>query len=289
MTMENDREYVACPLCAASEGAFWAEEAGWTAIQCSDCGTVYLNPRPKLDSISESSKSGMHRVVDGVQKRTGRFQTAKIRDFKQRLGEALPADEAEGLKSWLDVGCGFGELLLAVRSMLPDCTLTCGVEPNERKRAVACGNGLDVHGSMQGITGSGFDAISMINVFSHLPDPRAEFDRIAGILNPGGLFLVATGNGPDIPVDLVPRPLGFPDHLVFFEIRHMERLLEECGFTVIGSNKYQSFFHVNETLRVLKNIVKSMLGQPKTQKNVGPYFDYLVVARKNGPANHQAQ
>ena len=68
--------------------------------------------------------------------------------------------------------------------------------------------------------------VSLINVFSHLPDVHGFFAEIATLVRPGGELLVVTGNGADIERADYPQALSLPDHVVFGGEAHIVGVLE---------------------------------------------------------------
>jgi 2-polyprenyl-3-methyl-5-hydroxy-6-metoxy-1,4-benzoquinol methylase len=223
----------------------------------------------------------MHGRSDGLLDTTGRFSRSKSRDFRNNLPAIFTPDElqAKGIR-WLDVGCGFGELLLALRHVLPSDAVIEGIEPSERKCAVAQKFGLNVRpGTLSDVEPGRYNVISMINVVSHLPDPRSSFESLARLLGVGGRLILLTGNGADVPRSEYPGSLYLPDHLLFLGKSTLTRLLESTGFRVEASAAYRSFFQESELTRQVKNIARAMLGKPAVVKRVGDFRDMFVKAR----------
>ena len=282
-----DREHTVCPFCSADKPEFWAEENGWTAVRCSDCGVVYLCPRPPLESIDLSAQTGLHRAeeADGTQSVdidvTGSFSEMKLRSFGIRMKELFEPEELarENIR-WLDIGCGFGELPLALKEIMLPSTIIEGVEPNSEKRKEALRKGLEV-GEQLAERLVPYDVISLMNVISHLPDPKSFFASLVAKLKPEGSIVVLTGNGPDYSAEeLQIADLGFPDHLIFVEPRHLDSMFAELGMTSVITKEYHSFFIENDKGRILKNMVKTLLGRPtRPAPGDSPYRDFVVRAR----------
>jgi SAM-dependent methyltransferase len=94
----------------------------------------------------------------------------------------------------LDVGCGVGDLAVALRRHGWSVT---GLEPS----AVACeharGRGLEVHcGTLDDAPWdvATFDAIVFNHALEHIPQPEDALRRAAGLLRPGGMLAVAVPN-----------------------------------------------------------------------------------------------
>lgn len=277
-------ETITCPICEASGFRPWAEENGWSAVRCLKCECVYVNPRPSASEISEAARTGLHSTEDGRINTTGRFWSGKARNFKNRL--ALLSQEPRELgpsPRWMDIGCGFGELLIAVRELLPSARIE-GLEPSEPKRRFAIRKGLSVsERPLASLPSHAYDVVSLMNVFSHLPDPKSFLREMTRILKPGGCLIILTGNGADVERCNYPGPLYLPDHLVFAGQNILSSLLARQGFTVVSRLSFQSFFTEDGITRALKNAARMVLGRPVVSANNGPFRDLLFKARlQNG-------
>ncbi len=226
-------EKTECFVCRGDDGSLWAEENGYRALKCLGCGLVYVNPRPRLESISVAHQTGQHRTdAEDLQVKT-RFSLNKVKDSKALLLRMFPAAFWTRCNAWLDVGAGNGELLCAVRELLGPSARTEGIEPNRGKRRCAAEHGVELVDGVPSELSGGFDAVSMINVFSHLPHPPSFLGKVREQLRPRGSLLLVTGNGGDL-VDRrhYPGPLDLPDHLSFIGGQGLIRLMSELGFEV---------------------------------------------------------
>jgi SAM-dependent methyltransferase len=240
-------EQIACPLCGASEAWPWGAENGWKAGKCCNCGLVYLSPRPSRAEISAANELGQHRtsagVLDVVHGREARKveHYGKVFDrlFADRMASPAPV-------RWLDVGAGFGEVVEALQRRLPRGSVLEGIEPMHAKVAEARRRGLPITAKLLAELPHRYHVISLINVFSHLPDPRGFLRDLGQHLLPGGDLLIETGNGGDLPdARSFPGPLYLPDHLQFAGEVHLERFLNDSGFAVLAKHRQRT-----DTLRL---------------------------------------
>ena len=277
-------EQVRCPICGESDCAPWAYESGWHAVQCVQCNCVYLSPRPEISAISKAAETGMHPTQNGLRSMIESYKHNASKIYRSRLLDIFTKDElSRPSMRWLDIGAGFGQLMLALRSLLPPDAVIEGLEPSEHKRLVAARHGLCLHrGTLDEFVGDGYDVVSMCNVLSHLPNPKRSIGQIRALLRPGGRFVLLTGNLADCVAGDCPGPLNFPDHLVFVGRKTLYRLLTEAGFQVDTLEEYSAFFPEHQAVRLLKNVVKRLLGRETRRKNVGPFRDLLVRATLRG-------
>jgi ubiquinone/menaquinone biosynthesis C-methylase UbiE len=85
----------------------------------------------------EGAKIGAHRGERTLES-TGRYTRIKVALYHIRVLPELYGTELSNKKwTWLDVGCGHGELLVALREMYGNNVAAKGIEPNQYKVAAA--------------------------------------------------------------------------------------------------------------------------------------------------------
>ncbi len=228
-------ERASCPLCGMSKARPWGAEGGWSAVACEGCGLVYVNPRPSDDEVAEANKMGLHHTEAGKLDVVGSHSRRKVVRYHRLLSPFCRDLQAAGRPvRWLDIGAGFGEVVEALQRILPPSSVVEGIEPMLPKAAAARARGLPVTTRLLSeCEAACYDGASLINVFSHLPEPRSFLCQVRERLRPGGRLVIETGNGADLPsAAAYPDPLYLPDHLVFAGRQHMERFLVESGFKV---------------------------------------------------------
>ena len=226
-------EDVACYFCGANEGSLWGEEAGYRARKCAGCGLVYVSPRPRQAEIAEAARTGEHASERGALSVTGRYRKSRVRRHRKTIDRMFGDLVGRAGIRWLDIGAGFGELLQAVSMVFPGAVLT-GVEPNAAKRQVAEERGLTLSDmSLAALPRRQFDVVSVMNVWSHLPDPAEFFGEVHFLLADEGHVLVETGTGGELDsAEYYPDALLLPDHLSFAGERHVVGILERAHFVI---------------------------------------------------------
>jgi SAM-dependent methyltransferase len=228
---------VACYNCMSGENEFYATENGFTLVRCAQCGLLYVNPRPEDTEIQDAHQTGSHRGTSNLNV-TGRFCASRIPAYLRVLRELYRDGSSLLGKSWLDIGCGHGEFLVALRQFSKHSVVLKGVEPNIHKQETARKKGLDVTWLDLRRHSEKYDVISLLNVFSHLPDPPAAILAWKRILKPGGELLIETGDTADLCSEDHRRPFYLPDHLSFASEGIVVSILERCGFDVLQVRKY---------------------------------------------------
>jgi 2-polyprenyl-3-methyl-5-hydroxy-6-metoxy-1,4-benzoquinol methylase len=214
--------------------------------RCLSCGHLYLNPRPAIAEIGRIYPPEYGTFT----KRFGRSDSlfARIKD-KVLLGrfDALAALVPETMRL-LDVGCGDGRFLMALRRRFPTGQLT-GLD---WFFGPAVANELDSAG-IKTIVGAiettslpdkSFDVITMNQLIEHVWDVRLVIDRCKNALKVGGLLAIETPNpdGWDRRFFRAGAWGGYywPRHLNLFTRDHLSRIVAESGMEVVTSQSLLS-------------------------------------------------
>jgi 2-polyprenyl-3-methyl-5-hydroxy-6-metoxy-1,4-benzoquinol methylase len=276
-------EMVACASCASDRSDLWGEENGFRAVKCRDCGLVYVNPRPSTGEITEGNKLGEHKTTTGsLDVLFGRSEK-KVRHYERMVRRLFAAEIRVGRPiTWLDVGAGYGELVEALRNVLPKGSVVLGIEPMLAKAATAVERGLPVRTLTLTEVDQSFDVVSLINVLSHLPNVPEFLSAISAKVKPGGTVLLETGNGGDLrSAKDYPDILFLPDHLMFAGVGHVKGFLTRSGFEAVETHSAR-----RDTLAwTVKNVVKRLLGRPVKLglPYRSPFRTVFFKARLKGP------
>jgi len=220
-------------------------------VRCPICHVPRMSPRPREEFLLKSYRESSDPLY--LEEEKGRLKTAKrLLDIVARV---VPSGRL------LDLGCGAGILLTAAVGRWDGV----GVELSQwaaeqaRKRF-----GLNVvEGTLKeaAFPSSLFDAVTMIDVIEHLPDPRDVVCEVHRVLRPSGVFFVLT---PDIGA-IVARLMGRwwwglrPAHLYYFSRQTLTALLEANGFNVISAGHYGRQFSLGYWISRLKGYAPAMM------------------------------
>lgn len=229
-----------CRLCGSrstkqlgrlQEGDYFAGRVLATPLEggrlwgCADCRSMFRHPILPAASYFSLYQGGAPDHWSGGERREDR-----------RIIRSIVADSNIG--SVLDVGCGTGEFLAS----LPAGVARFGVEPSAAALA-ARSRGIEVLApELASWRGRGqFDAVTIIDVIEHIPEPRAFLTEAYLRVAPGGLLIVSTGNPEAF---LWRRVLGarfwyvtLPEHLTFPGLGFFERWCHEAGATLVKRRK----------------------------------------------------
>ncbi len=184
---------------------------------CSTCGLGHTVPQPA--DLSPYYGPVYHGSRHGF---TARHCT------ERRLGFLAAAVQAAGPgRKLLDIGCGDGSFLLAVRDAGWDVT---GTELNP---ALARAAGLDVKESVEQVPDDRpFDCITMWHTLEHMRDIRSTLSRVSALLKPSGMALIAVPDAGGLQASLFGRfwlHLDVPRHLYHFDRNSLAFCLKTAG------------------------------------------------------------
>lgn len=254
-----------CYNCGTDKHTFYAEENGFSLVKCSECGLLYVDERLDDKAITQAHMQGQHTGLKELNV-TGRFADSKIPGYLKVLEDIFEGNMG-GIKTWLDVGCGHGEFMVALHEYSHGRIALGGTEPNIHKQESARKRGLNVKYIDIETHEEKYDAISLLNVYSHLPNPPVFLGLLKKCLNPGGSILLQTGDTADFLAKDHYKPFILPDHLSFASERIVVDILNRLGFDILKVRKYPwQSFNLN---MILKEIVKAIL--PHYQSRIRNY------------------
>jgi SAM-dependent methyltransferase len=226
-----------CVLCEGASSTPIIFENGFTGRQCSECGLIFISPRPSRAEMDELYRHGAAHLspewfVRGPEAIASRLRARRDAGLVQRLAVG---------GSLLEIGPGRGTFLAAARRRGFNVS---GVELNPTQASfirtelgIACAESLD---SAQDMGGGRFDVVYHRDVLSHFYDPHEELERLRALLKPGGLQIFETGNLADVDhrhLKLIPS-FQYPDHLFFYGRRSLHKLLDQTGFSPVHTYRW---------------------------------------------------
>ncbi len=227
-------EQVPCNVCGGNDTRCLTECGEFRIVRCQRCGLVYLNPRPAPAELAS--------LYADYHARGGETEASW-----DRLMGRIYRESAGLLHAWrngarpgrlLDVGCGYGAFVTAMREEGWDAE---GLDVSSRVVEVAVRKGRPVRqGTLDGLQGAEgtYDAITMFYVLEHLPDPMGALRKVALLLVPGGILLIRIPHTSPIVRLLAPIGLGGtlydpPYHLYDFSPAVLRDMLRRTGFVDI--------------------------------------------------------
>jgi SAM-dependent methyltransferase len=221
-----------CPACSGTtrHRALYRKN-GCDILQCAQCGLgrahqTGFDPGAyyTADYFSGGRADGYadYRSAEAILRREFSHKVNFIRQFQN--GGRL-----------LDVGCAYGFFLEEAKRFYD----VCGIEIVEEAAAACRARGLQVATGVADeahLAGFGMmDAIVLLDVIEHLPDPSATLTLCTRHLNPGGIIVITTGDFASLYARLAGphwRLMTPPQHLWFFTPQSLQRLAGGLGLSV---------------------------------------------------------
>lgn len=226
-------------------------------VRCRNCGLRRLDPRPNPAALScyygtaynaflGRSRGPLKQAVwdflrDVSSAAPGRGRRWRmLRPLLRPVAESafdinVPLD-GERLPRVLDVGCGYGDLLMYLKSH--SCEVQ-GVDFDERAAAKGKEYGVPIHvGELHDLNlpDASFDVGVLCHSLEHLPLPGDQLRELARVLKPGARLHIAVPNGGAVGLrreSVAWGHLSHPLHFWYFDAASLTRLLHSAGFTLV--------------------------------------------------------
>jgi SAM-dependent methyltransferase len=235
-------------------------------VRCTRCGLRRLNPRPGPAVLAAFYGTDYNAFAGRRRSLTKQRLWDRLRDaYARPSGHEPPAAVAWLLAPFarwvfdinvplrrrggvrvIDVGCGFGDLLIYLKSRGCD---TLGVDLDARAAEQAAQYGVDIRvGSLPDLElpASSFDVAVMSHSLEHVPDPSTDLRELARILKPGGQLHIAVPNGGSAGLEVEGLDwahLSHPLHVWFFDAVTLGALVERHGFRIVARPYATSRWH----------------------------------------------
>lgn len=226
-----------CPACGGGDYQKQFEKLGFSYVLCSDCGTLFVSPRPPADLLmdyytdSPSAtfwvNSFFKPVAEARREKIFRPRAEFVRnEFRQISGGVIG-----------DIGAGFGIFLEELGKFWSNASLVA-IEPSGEMAEICRGKSLEVIPlGIEDITGwdGKFDLLTSFELMEHLHTPADGLKKTIDLLKPGGYLLLTTLNGEGFDIQILwekSKSVTPPHHINFFNPGSLALLLERCGFTV---------------------------------------------------------
>jgi SAM-dependent methyltransferase len=304
--MKNQElEYVHCNLCATSSATTELYDFDpFKIVRCDHCGLVYVNPRLTERAVLELYENSYFEnpgFFSGNAKKLYGYSSYKETRLEVEPMYEKILGEIEGWKkgaSLLEIGSAYGFFLNIARQRGWEVS---GVELSpEAAKFSRAQFGIDPFiGSLGRYFSSAskkFDVVAFFDVFEHLHDPSRALMSIHSILNPGGIIAFAVPNSAPWTFRLLGsrwedlQRAKSNEHLYFFHEKTLQKILDKCGFEMLGVKTMGRWFnlkHLCDRLTIYNKTFFSWLGRflsflGADQKSIylNPGLKIIAYARK---------
>lgn len=249
---------VACPICHGSS-SFWRAVGQLPIYRCDTC-SHHFHPiadealhtaKVYSDDYFVGSSEGYQDYVaeEPLQRRSAQYYAKQIQRFATNPGRALDIGAA----------CGF------FSDQFQQAGWNCiGIEPNRRMREIATSRfRVEMFDSLESFsesTSSGnalpFQLATLIQVISHLPNPRLTLKQVNQQLQETGLLLVETWDRNSLIAKLSGsgwHEWNPPSVIHWFTRASLRKLLDEEGFDTIAQGLPRKQIQIGRAFRMLRH------------------------------------
>jgi SAM-dependent methyltransferase len=256
-----------CPACGAPFRLLY-EKNGCGIQRCEICGlgrseTSGFDP---ARYYTKSYFSGEH--SDGYQDYVGEEKVLR-REFARTVAFIRKFRPGGRL---IELGCAYGFFLQEAKPYFE----VAGIELAAEAAAHARRSGLNVLDGVADETNmqrlGAADAIVMLDVIEHLPDPAATLALCERHLNPGGVIVLTTGDFGSLYARLAGtrwRLMTPPQHLWFFTPESLKRLGQKLGLRLLAADHPWKIVPLSLILFQLRRMLGLGVGATQAVGQVG--------------------
>ena len=240
-----------CPLCVSIKTIVFAEWPEYAVLECQVCGFRFVDtsapgyPRDAQYAFDEPQIGPVRPGLPHIQR---------------RVSDALRYARSPGRA--LDIGCGKGEVALALHERGFECVgvdlkpgLIAHLQAHFPQVYWRCDPTADLAATL-----GKFDLVTLYHVLEHISDPRAALASVKALAKPGALIVIEVPNLGGWEAKLKGRDWHYYkiDHVSYFRSSDLRKLTAELDLKVLDIRGYQHFSYPQGVL--FKDIAKGMLG-----------------------------
>ncbi len=234
--------HVDCPACGANAHAPKFEKNGINYVECKECNTFYVNPRPPLDVLEWFYRGSPNYAYWNEVIFPASESVRRERIFVPRVDRLLELCRKYEIHtgSILEVGAGFGTFCGEVKKR-DVFTRVVAVEPTPDLAKTCRDKGLEVLEvpveSIQLEAAELFDVVASFEVIEHLFAPIDFVGHMTRLLRPGGIIMLTCPNGQGFDIETLGTTSNTVDHehLNYFNPKSLAQLLTSCGLEILES------------------------------------------------------
>lgn len=281
-----------CFICGQKNFSWFCQKNPYDLWRCQNCALLFVYPLPDPTKIYSadyfSAATAGFGYIDYDQDKLPMIPT-----FKKYL--SLLKQLAPDRGKLLDIGAATGFFVQLAKE---EGWQAEGVEISDYAAGLGRSRGLNIMtGTVTDLSlpANSYDAVTMLDVVEHLTDPLTTLKNVYKILNPGGVMLINTPDASSLVAKLLGKNwhlLVPPEHLHYFNMRNLSRLLAGNGFEVTFTGRIGKKFTLEYIFKTLYHWQKLTLWKflnevcqrgwlKKISLPIHLRDNILIIARKN--------
>lgn len=249
-----------CPWCSDRRSKpVWRQPSpsGFSLQRCEACELAYTVPQLSLEAMSDYYPKSYY--GDGNLRFNRLFEFLVVW-FRKRRAARLHELRGQRAGAVLDIGCGRGHLLNALRQLGWTCT---GTELSDTAAQHARNTlALDVRvGPFQAgmFPEAAFDVVVLWHVLEHIPATFDALQEVQRLIRPAGMLVIALPNLTSWQARLCRYGwfhLDLPRHYVHCSTDGLARSLSQLGFGIVEVNHFSMEQNVYGWIQSLLNCAR---------------------------------
>jgi len=203
---------------------------GINLYQCPRCHFVFAAPAPAPQDLDYYYKNVWlsDEKVTSSQKETHFVYRLHAQEKVVYLKKHL---DFGTIKKIVDVGAGFGDLLMVLKQEYPH-TIYYGTDPNTENIEGLKKNNILAFEDLAHIPEKEFDLMTLCQVLEHIPDPLEYLKKILMHLKSGGYLYLDVPNRDD------QHKPHYEPHVNFFDVTSLTFLAKKLNLKIISVSSY---------------------------------------------------
>jgi len=239
---ECDRENISCPACN-NIGQISFTKNGFDYHECSECFTLYVNPRPIEEAFEryytespsvEYWATTFYKETEASRRKL--LWKPKARTIKESIDQWICSNE---MYTVIDIGGGYG--IFAEEMKLISKSDQLIIEPSPKLAEICRKKGFSVvqkfleSVSIKDLPDSQKVFVSF-ELFEHLHSPEVFLNNLIKLMSDQDLFIFTTLSGTGVDISTLwenSKSVSPPHHLNFFNPKSIPILLKRCNLEVL--------------------------------------------------------
>ncbi|NUN65849.1 class I SAM-dependent methyltransferase [Pseudanabaena biceps] len=256
-----DFNILECPVCKKTQHKNLYSLDKGRLIKCQNCHLAFYIPRPTAEELSDfyNQQSYRNDYEQSVMS-SHDFTENRYLELKKIIATYQPNLLKQSNKTFLDIGCGLGDLLsLAIADgwqvtgteISPIATEQSDINIRDR---ILIGDILSLD-----FPESSFDLITIYHVIEHLIDPMHTLIKMRKLLKPDGVLFVETPNMGSLGAKIKGKEWSHiipPEHITYFDLSSLDYAIRHSGFN--NCNVFTSSPQVIKSIENWSNPYKSI-------------------------------
>lgn len=223
-----------CPACASEESTFKFSKLDFIYRECSECGSLYLSPRPTRELLhnffknSKGLKFWNSKVMQETESRKKHVFNPRVRWVQQT---ADINDVATGV--YMDYYSKYDYFLeeLATKG---EFSKQISYKPVQEIEPALTNAGFELRQELP--EAGSCSLITVFEVIDRLYHPRSVLEDISKTLSKDGILMITTLSASGFDIQMLQehsRSIVPPIHLNLFSVEGIQTLLEHYGFNLL--------------------------------------------------------